>query len=65
MVGYHSEVSMEPEEQYYSAYPRVTINVQIPIFVPLSFAKKVSVTVALLIAMAGLMKKATRILVTI
>jgi hypothetical protein len=45
-------------------YPSVTISVHIPIFCPLSLAKNVSVTTALLIAMAGEMKKAVKSLVT-
>lgn len=47
------------------AYPRVTMRVQIPIFWPLSFAKNVSVTTALLMAIAGEMKNDTSTLVTI
>jgi hypothetical protein len=39
--------------------PRVTINVQTPMYQALSFLKKVSATTALPIAAAGLMKKAT------
>jgi hypothetical protein len=39
--------------------PRVTIKVQIPIYLALSFLKKVSVTTALPIAAAGQMKNAT------
>jgi hypothetical protein len=45
-------------------YPSVTIRVHIPNFCPHSRAKNVSVTTALEIAIAGEMKKATRILVT-
>lgn len=41
------------------------MSVQMPIFCPLSFAKNVSVTTALLIAIAGDIKNATSTLVTI
>jgi hypothetical protein len=44
--------------------PRVTINVHIPIYVARFFLKNVSVTTALPIAAAGLMKKATMALHT-
>lgn len=47
------------------ACPRVTMSVQMPIFCPLSLAKNVSVTTALLMAMAGEMKNDTSTLVTI
>jgi hypothetical protein len=44
--------------------PRVTINVQIPMYLARSFLKNVSVTTALPIAAAGLIKKATMALHT-